>query len=293
MHRTNLFQQYELILNNELATYFQTNSNQADAHFFGGNGLPMGVYLPFLTLLSKEFRISSLAFRASWKNAPKQTRQVKWSIYTNDLINFIETTYAQPIIGIGHSQGANATLMAASQRPDLFKALYLFDPVCVTKFDQIKSSLIPYFIKKRFEPFKSSLRKKSIWKSPEAYFQYLQKAKGYKRISEQNLKLLARESLILDNNGRYKLIFPRDWETANYALPINFDKALRNLSLPYKIILGKPSLFVSPKVRANWNKFAKKNIIINSNYGHLIPLEAPTFCAEQLLNNYQQQLSLK
>jgi len=272
----------EIQLNNEVAFYYSIENVGTDAHFFPGNGLPIGVYKPLLDLLSKKFKLTSLAFRASWKNSKKQNKQVKWEVYANDLINFIEKKYQEPIIGIAHSQGANATIIAASKRPDLFKELYLIDPVCVTKFEQKWISLVPYILKKNMEPFKSSLKKKSVWNNPEEYFLHLQKSKGYKRIKEENLKLFANESLTLNNENKYELIFPKDWETANYALPINFEKELKSLKIPYKIILGKPSVFVSKKVRSNWNEFAKENIVVNTNFGHLIPLEAPEFCFEQI-----------
>ena len=274
----------EINLKGEIASYYKTTQEgKAKAHFFPGNGMPVGVYSPLLQLLSEEYDISSLAFRGSWKDALKRNQQVKWRIYAKDLIHFVETYYNAPIVGIAHSQGANATIIAAAQRPDLFKEIYVIDPVCVTTLDELWLGCVPYFVKKNFEPFKSSLKKKDQWESIEEYFNFLKNAKGYKRISTQNLQIFAKESLKKAANGKHELIFPKDWETANYALPINITKELKSLKVPYKIILGKPSLFVNDTVRKKWMTFAQDKIVVNSKYGHLIPLEAPEFCFGQIV----------
>lgn len=37
----------EIDIHNEIAHYFTMNSNGEEAHFYPGNGLPVGVYQPF------------------------------------------------------------------------------------------------------------------------------------------------------------------------------------------------------------------------------------------------------
>jgi len=273
----------EIDIQNEIAHYFSLLSNGEEAHFYPGNGLPVGVYQPLLQQLTNKYNISSLAFRASWKNAPAQNQQVNWHVYADDLIAFIEKKYSQPIVGIGHSQGANATIIAAAKRPDLFKELYLIDPVSVSNFEALWISYVPYAIKKKLEPFKSALKKKNIWQQPEEYYNFLRKSKGFKRISDENLQLFTAQSLNEMAPNKHQLIFPVDWEVANYALPNSLDNYIQKIEIPHKIIMGKPSVFLNTKVRANWQKIVKGEIVVNKNYGHLIPLEAPDYCAEQIL----------
>ena len=272
-------------IGNDIAHYFSTNSEGEDAHFYPGNGLPNGVYKPFLNLLAEKYNLTSLAFRATWENAPIQNNQVDWHTYADDLICFLDSKYDKPIIGIGHSQGAVATIIAAAKRPDLFKSLYLIEPVSVSKFEEICISLVPYFFKKKTEPFKSTLKKQAVWKSPDEYFEFLKNNKGFKRINEENLKLFAKESLTFKAESHYELAFPVDWEVANYGLPICLDKYLQKLTVPHKIILGKPSFFLSEKTRVKLKEIVRGKIAINSHYGHLIPLEAPQFCAEEIFKS--------
>ena len=69
------------------------------------------------------------------------------------LIEFLERTQTGPVIGIGHSQGATATAMAAAKRPDLFSALYLIDPVTFTRKQSLLFNRIPRLILQTQEPF--------------------------------------------------------------------------------------------------------------------------------------------
>ena len=93
-----------------------TNVQLSPAHFYGGNGFTAGVYLPLLTKLSKQFTITSLAMRGYWYDLPslkKLTREQDADM----LIDFLERTQDKPVVGIGHSQGATATAIAAAKRP--------------------------------------------------------------------------------------------------------------------------------------------------------------------------------
>lgn len=279
-------------INGYEATFYKLNNDGEDAHFYSGNGLPIGIYDTFLELISSKYKITNLSFRASWEKMHNAKKQIKWETYADDLIEFIEKNYDKPIVGLGHSQGGNATIVAAFKRPDLFKELIIIDPVSVTKSQEIRIKLLPYFIKKHLEPLKSTLKKQTIWETETELFNFLRKLPFYKRIKDENLKVFAKNCLE-NKNGKLQLIFPIDWEAANYALPINLDKVITNLKMPIKIIAGKPSVFFNQKVRKNWGKILnEEQFIVNDNFGHLIPLEAPEFCAEMVLKNknYQEQV---
>lgn len=272
-----------IIINNLEATYYKLNNDGENAHFYSGNGLPIGVYEPFLEIISKKYCITNLSFRATWDKMSNAKNQINWETYADDLIEFIENHYDKPIVGLGHSQGGNATIVAAYKRPDLFKELIIIDPVSVTKSQEIRIKLIPYFIKKHLEPFKSTLKKQTIWKTETELFNFLRKLPAYKRINDENLSIFAKNCLE-NKNGKLQLIFPVDWEAANFALPINLDSIIANLKMPIKIIAGKPSVFFNQKIRENWKKIlTDEQFFVNNNYGHLIPLEAPDYCAEMVL----------
>ncbi len=267
----------------------EKQSSRVKAHFYGGNGFTVGNYKPLLTELAAGFELSSLAMRGYWYDKPKAqvlTREQDADM----LIAFLEQTQDAPIIGIGHSQGATATAIAAAKRPDLFSQLYLIEPVTFTKSQAILYKLIPRAVKLKRQPFKSALEKQSICSSIDELYENLRENKAYRRISDAHLQLFAKESLVQQSDGRYSFIFSPEQEIANYFGIPYIDGALKKLNainMPYTLITGKPTLFISDKVRSNWRKFVPTERLVSlPDYGHLLPIEAPKQCAELILQNF-------
>ena len=257
------------------------------AHFYGGNSFTVGTYAPLLNELTPEFDLSALALRGYWYDkpeAPRLTREQDADI----LIKFLEKTQDAPIVGIGHSQGATATAMAAAKRPDLFSQLYLIEPVTFTKRQATLYNLLPRKMLLSREPFKSTLTKQVIWSSIDDYYKHLRAQRAYKRISNEHLRVFAEQSLSANDDGSYSLMFAPEQELANYFGAPHIDAALKKLSCPYTLITGKPTLFINHKVRKQWQKFVPDGSIISlPDYGHLLPMEAPELCA-QIINDHHQ-----
>ncbi|MFO1365137.1 MAG: hypothetical protein U1E92_02055 [Moraxella osloensis] len=129
----------------------------------------------------------------------------------------------KPVIGIGHSQGATATTIAAAKRPDLFSALYLLEPVTFTNQQgKLYSLPVPRMVKMTREPFKSTQVKQADWPSVDAYYQFLRRHKAYKRITDEHLLTYAKNSLEAGEQGKltpcFSPIRTRQlfWYTADY-----------------------------------------------------------------------------
>lgn len=257
------------------------------AHFYGGNSFTVGTYTPLLNELSANFEISSLALRGYWYDKPNSRRLTREQD-ADMLIEFLEKTQDKPVVGIGHSQGATSTAMAAAKRPDLFSQLYLIEPVTFTKKQSMLYNLLPRQFMLGREPFKSTLTKQSTWASVDDYYEYLRAQRAYKRISDAHLQVFAEQSLAANNNGSYSLMFTPEQELANYFGAPHIDAALKKLSCPYTLITGKPTLFINHKVRKQWKKFVPDSSIISlPDYGHLLPMEAPEICAQVINEHYQ------
>ena len=286
-----------ITLENKKARYYDLsalvnnnkNTPSSSAHFYGGNGFTAGVYLPLLTKLSEQFTITSLAMRGYWHDLPtvkKLTREQDADI----LIDFLEKTQDKPVVGIGHSQGATATAIAAVKRPELFSQLYLIEPVTLTKSQKLIIDLLPIRLKAGQEPFKSTQAKQAAWESVESYYNYLRAHRAFKRIDDDNLYVFAKNSLIENEQGQYSLLFAPEQELASYFdTPFVNDalKGLNALDVPYTIIVGKPSIFISDKVRKIWeNLVPSERIIELSDNGHLLPMEAPKQCADIIVKAF-------
>ncbi|WP_438013108.1 alpha/beta fold hydrolase [Psychrobacter raelei] len=253
------------------------------AHFYGGNGFTVGVYQPLLSALSDQFHVTSLAMRGYWHDLP-QDKVMTREQDADMLIEFLEQTQSGPVIGIGHSQGATATALAAAKRPDLFCAIYLIDPVTFTKAQSLLYSRIPKRVLLTRQPFKSTKVKQADWESVEAYYQHLRAQSPFRRISDENLRLFAANSLIEKPEGGFTLLFGPQYELASYFGTPYITPALKKLNqlnLPYHLILAKPTMFVSDDVRKSWQGIVPRDRITTlADYGHLVPMEAPEQCAK-------------
>ncbi len=282
-----------ITLDNKTARYYQYQTENTATepkpplHFYGGNGFVAGVYQPLFNELSDKFDISSLAMRGYWHDKP--TAKILTREQDADmLIEFLEKTQSQPVIGVGHSQGATATAIACAKRPDLFHSVYCLEPVTFTKKQVLLYRKLPRWLKLRYEPFKSTLKKQSHWATIEEYYQYLRNHRAYKRITDKNLQIYVEQSLIACDNGvGYQLLFAPTQELANYFGTPFIDSALKAMNkakTPYHIITGKPNLFMSEKVRNSWKSFVKDEQLITLNdYGHMLPVEAPKLVAETII----------
>lgn len=290
-----------LLIFDQNARYYDfANSNAANhcaelpcAHFYGGNGFAAGVYQPLFDELSRYFDLTSLAMRGYWYDKPTAQTLTRGQD-ADALIVYLEKRYSQPIVGIGHSQGATATAIAAAKRPDLFSSLYLIEPVTFTKVQTVIYNLMPRRIKLGQEPFKSTLSKQTDWDSIQQYYEYLRNHRAFKRISDQNLFIFAQNSLVKNNNGNYSLLFSPEQELASYFGTPYINGALKQLNkadLPYTLIIGKPTIFISDKVRASWQRLVpNERIITLPDYGHLLPMEAPEQCAEIISARYTKMV---
>ena len=273
-------------LNGKNAKYYNIKKPTASqtAHFYGGNGFALGVYEPLLSDLAQHLNITALTMRGEWYDKPtadKMTREEDADV----LIEFLQKTQDKPIIGIGHSQGATATTMAAAKRPDLFSALYLLEPVTFTNQQGKLYSLVPRMVKMTREPFKSTQVKQADWDSVDAYYQFLRRHKAYKRITDEHLLTYAKNSLEAGQSAELTLRFSPKQELANYFGTPLIMKPLQQLiadnKVPVQLIIGKPSMFISQQVRQMWDKFVpSEQMTVLNDYGHLLPLEAPELCAK-------------
>lgn len=271
---------------------FPNSTAKYSAHFYGGNGFALGVYEPLLKNLQPYFNLSCLTMRGEWFDKPSQNKLTREQD-ADILIEFLQKTQNKPIIGIGHSQGATATTIACAKCPELFSHLFLLEPVSFTKQQTTLYNLTPRMVKMTQEPFKSTQNKQANWQSVDDYFQFLRKHPAYKRITDENLQIFAKNSLESGENGQLTLRFSPQQELANYFGTPYITDALRQVitakKVPVNLIIGKPSMFISPDVRKDWEKFVpNEQITILSEYGHLLPLENPDECVRQILQVYER-----
>ena len=116
-----------------------TDDVEVAVHELGGTGPALllahatgfcaQVMAPLAEHLAGSFRCLALDFRGHGRTHTPTHLDFQWSGFADDVIAAIAGGGRGPVFGFGHSSGGAALLMAAARRPELFSALFTFEPV--------------------------------------------------------------------------------------------------------------------------------------------------------------------
>lgn len=115
---------------------FGPEGGEPDLLFLHANGFNAATYRPLLAPLGARWRVLALDQRGhGLTRLPADPDRLEdWWPYARDLITLLDRRLAAgapPVVLAGHSMGATASILAASQRPRAVRRLILADPVLV------------------------------------------------------------------------------------------------------------------------------------------------------------------
>jgi pimeloyl-ACP methyl ester carboxylesterase len=99
------------------------------AHATGLHGL---VWAPLASHLTKFYRCVAFDARGHGDSAVPPDGDFDWSRFASDILAVADSLGTEQPLGVGHSSGATAMLMAEETRPGTFGAIYCFEPIIVT-----------------------------------------------------------------------------------------------------------------------------------------------------------------
>ena len=254
-------------------------------HFSHANGFPPKVYQAFIHPFLEKHQVIAAKHRPLW-GSEDYNKVYSWEIFADDLIRFLDEQGLKNIIGMGHSMGATASVIAAIKRPDLFSQLILIDPVIFPWRFIFISKLFPISWRKKIvPPAKISIKRRDHWESKEKLFELWRTKSVFKRISDELLKQFIEHAIVADKkNGGVTLAYSKEWETQVYiTAPYVFSK-LKKLTTPMIVIKGEKTDVIKNEIWKDWQTAQPNNHFINfKNAGHLVPLEYPKELATQIL----------
>ncbi len=98
--------------------------------FSHATGFHAHCYLPMAELLGDRFECFGLDYRGHGETPVPAGWEVEWTRFGADAL--VVSSHLAPragLLGIGHSMGGAALLMAAARQPGLFERLVLFEPI--------------------------------------------------------------------------------------------------------------------------------------------------------------------
>ena len=254
-------------------------------HFAHANAYPPRTYRAFLGLLSNSFRVLAIKHRPLWGHA-RSTDLISWDQIAQDIITFCDQNKLHGIIGIGHSLGSVTTMMAAHERPDLFRTLVLIEPVFLPPavLSQLEGGDMDG--RTHWPWVAAALKRRNHWSSRSEAFNHFRRKKVFSRWSDEVLSDYINSGLRINKEGNFELTYPREWEARIYALPpTDVWNIIPKIKQPTLAIRGFDSETLGAAAWSLWQTSQPQATFIElPRSGHLVPMERPGYLAEVILD---------
>lgn len=253
-------------------------------HFLHANSYCAGMYAPFLEPLFSEYDIYALEIpghgRSGWSG-----KMERWSDLADYLIRYLDQAeFSKPVIGMGHSIGGVATVMAAVERPDLFSKLALLDPVLLPPKMLLMIKLANFFHYQYSMPLiKSAHRRRRHFPSRQAVLEQYGKKRAFKYWQPEFLKAYVECGFRPDKKGGVELSCSPDLEISIYrSIPTNVWRYIKRLQAPTLILGGEHTDTLLPASRKKLARRAPEIVTKTVPGGHLFPFEYPAQAMQQI-----------
>lgn len=215
-----------------------------------------------------------------------------WTKIAQDVVTFVQSQLAEPVIAVGHSMGGYVAARAAGIAPDLFAQLLLVDPVM----------LVPEAY--ATQPDSQSVadhpvaRRRNSWDSAEQMMAHFSSREPYKHWRPDVLADYCTYGLVPAGSGNgLELACPAILEASAYAgaWRNNPYAWIGDVACPVTIVRarnaerqGSMDFSTSPTAPKLWQSFAKGRDLHWDDLSHFIPMEAPDRLAKLIAEMLNQ-----
>jgi len=256
------------------------------AHLAHATGFCAGVYTPFARRLTAFLHVLGMDDRGHGRStAEADPRKISnWDIFADDLGSFFEYL-GPPVIAMGHSRGATASLLLAVRRPELVRALVLIDP-----------TILPfswmwwwYLAKKtglasRVPIVSTAARRRNRWPDHDSLLTAYRKKKVFATWQDEFLQAYVADGSRLEPDGTVKLCCEPAWESRCFAVcPHDIWRHVPRLKQPTLVLYGAESdTFLAAAVRRFQAAVPHAVLKGFEKTGHFVPMQRPNECAQAI-----------
>ena len=258
------------------------------AHFAHATGFCAGLYTPLVERLTSQLRVVGMDDRGHGKTrAPADPRKLNnWDIFAEDLERFF-MHLGEPVIAMGHSRGAVASLLVAVRRPELIRALVLVDPT-ILPF----SFMGLWFLAKRtglakFVPIAyRAVRRRRVWPDRETLLNAYENKIPFRSWRQGFLEAYVADCAERTDEGMIKLSCDPAWESRCFAAcPHDVWRHIPQIHHPTLVLYGDRSdTFLAPAVKRFRAKAPDTTFHCFERTSHFVPMERPGKSADAILN---------
>jgi pimeloyl-ACP methyl ester carboxylesterase len=263
------------------------------AHFSHATGLCAGVYSPLARILRSQLKLFGMDDRGHGKTrAPADPNSLKnWNIFADDLARFF-IHLKEPIIAIGHSRGAAASLLLAIKRPELIRALVLIDP-----------TILPYSwmwwwylaqktgLAKRVPIVATAAKRRYIWPDRQRMLDSYRGKAVFRSWQKAFLEAYVESGTEETSDGQIKLCCSPAWESRCFAVcPHDIWRHIPRLQLPTLVLYGAASdTFLAPAARRFKAQVPSATMVPLEGTGHFVPMQRPAETAAIIVKFLREQ----
>ena len=251
-------------------------------HIAPANGFPPATYLPLFEGLRERHRIVCLPPRALWPGIGDPPAAAgSWESLADDFVAGWQAHGLAPVIAVGHSFGAVASMLASIKARHLVRALVMLDPTIYTPklMAQVSASKKAHG-EVRFQLVDTAMRRRGIFETRESAFAYWRKRRFFADWADDALWRYTDAMLRPGPEGRgFTLEWPAAWEAWYYRsfYPETWkDIPQLDPELPLLVVRGADSdTFTAESAALVREALPRATHISVPGCGHLFPQSHP------------------
>lgn len=254
-------------------------------HLAHANGFPPGSYRKLIELLKPRYHVFTLRSRSLMPGTdPREMRT--WDDMADDLAHALRAHGLEGVIGVGHSMGGVATLLASVNDPKLFRAVVAMDPVLLTGSRLLLFQVLGLLgMRSRIPPASLARRRRERWGSREEAATSYRKKALFQRFDPACVQDYITHGLTEAPGGGFRLTIPTAWEARIFETsPRSGWRRLRSVPVPTLVLRGGDTDTLTPealeRVRRTIPGVRTEEL---PGTTHLFPLEQPEECARRIL----------
>ena len=249
--------------------------------FSHANGYPPESYSILLTSLAQHYPVYTFAHRPLW-GVQVAPHFLSWQHYANDLAATLSQVGLGRVCLIGHSMGGVVSMLTALQQPQSVAAVIAMDPVLLTFKRWALSRLLVNTLKRDTPMITRTLGRPRHFETHDAAFAFYRSKRAFSRMSDESLWHYVRAGHVSSDKAGVRLLWTPEWEACVYrSVPYIFHR-LKRLSLPMLGLVGEDTDVLEPAALDRWQTVVPKLQLRTLSGGHLLPLENPEDCLEQI-----------
>ncbi len=263
--------------------------NGARLHYldYGGDGPPAVLHhatgfhawtcAPIAAVLTRRHRVLALDARGHG-DSDKPPSGYRWEGFMADLIAFIETLQLGRVFGVGHSLGGSTMTGAAAERPDLFAALALLDPILFPR--EFRGAL-------EDNPMSAAARRRrEVWPSTDEVLASYRGRGPFGKWTDGALRLYVDHGFKREA-GQVRLKCPPDVEAQVFSMEPVYDlwDMLERVQSPTLLARGEESeAFSASDAAEALRRLSRGELVTIPATTHTFPMEVPGEVGEMILS---------